>query len=76
VDGSGGQLRPTLRSVDRSSERLAGRLSEEDSLPTSTWPAPGNRSAIGARRATRPLAFVAVYTDAIRLTTPGTDDSL
>jgi anti-sigma factor RsiW len=66
---------PTERSADRTSERLAGRQADDDSSWQATAPARGGRTSTGAHNTSRPIAFVAVYTDAMRLTTPGVRDS-
>jgi hypothetical protein len=73
--GSDQPSRPTERSGDRSTGRLAARQAEGDSSRQATLPSRRARTSSEAYSATRPIAFVAVYTDAMRLTTPGVRDS-
>jgi hypothetical protein len=75
---AGGSDQPSRlpeRSADRAPERLAARQADGDSSMQATLSARRGRVSAGAHRATRPVAFVAVYTDAMRLTTPGVRDS-
>jgi hypothetical protein len=67
--------RPRGRSAERMPERLAARQADDDSSLHAMLPARRGRASTGAHGGTRPIAFVAVYTDAMRLTTPGVRDS-
>jgi anti-sigma factor RsiW len=62
------------RSTGRVTERLTARPAEGDSSWWALSRESQGRAATGAR-VHRPIAFVAVYTDAMRLTTPGLRDS-
>jgi hypothetical protein len=66
------------RSGPSGPERSAGLQANEDSVlraSTGTRGARHGRVQAGTQAGSRPIAFVAVYTDAMRLTTPGVRDS-
>ncbi len=74
--GSRQSSAPAGRSADRGPGLPAGSLPRDGTPQEPTVSERRTRGPAGGRHATRTLAFVAVYSDATGLTTPGTSDSL
>lgn len=75
VDPPGVTSLPADRPAGQASARPDGRQAETDSSWQSGVPARRGQPSAGTRKAAGSHAFVAVYTDAMRLTTPGVRDS-
>jgi anti-sigma factor RsiW len=79
---AGGSDRPPVSSppreqpADRTPAGLASRGTAGDSSVQAASAGRRGRDSARAQSATKPIAFVAVYTDAMRLTLPGGRDSL